>query len=159
MSGIDEGEAQWFLASGRLAVVGASDRDGNFGSTVVAALQKQGVATVAVHPSGRPVSGADCYRSVAEVAGRIDGAIVMVPPTRSAEVVAECIEAGVPRIWLFKGAGAGAVSDEAVRLCAEAGVGVIAGACPLMFLEPVRGVHRLHRVLRRANRSLIASGA
>ena len=159
MSGIDEGEAQRFLASGRLAVVGASDREGNFGSTVVEALRKGDIPTVAVHPAGRPVAGADCYRSVAEVAGRIDGAIVMVPPTRSAEVVAECIEAGVPRIWLFKGAGAGAVSDEAVRLCAEAGVGVIAGACPLMFLEPVRGVHRLHRVLRRANRSLIASGA
>jgi hypothetical protein len=45
------------------------------------------------------------------------------------------------------GAGRGAVSDEAVARCREAGVEVVAGACPFMFDEPVRGVHRLHRFI------------
>jgi hypothetical protein len=40
-----------------------------------------------------------------------------------------------------------AVSDEAVARCREAGVEVVAGACPFMFDEPVRGVHRLHRFI------------
>ena len=57
-------------------------------------------------------------------------------------------------VWLFKGAGPGAVSEEALQLCLDHGMSVVAGACPLMFLEPVRGVHKLHRSLRRLNRSV-----
>ncbi len=47
-----------------------------------------------VHPSGRPVAGADCYRSVSDVPGRLDGVIVMVPAATAAKVVADCIDAG-----------------------------------------------------------------
>lgn len=156
---IDMSKAQTFLASGRLAVIGASESRGNFGRTVVEALEAHGTPTVVVHPSGSPVAGAKCYRSVSETPGPLDGVIVMVPPAAASKVVAECIDAGVPRVWLFKGAGPGAVSDEAVQLCEKSGVEVIAGACPLMFLEPVRGVHRLHRALRRANRSLVGTAS
>ncbi len=152
-------KAQGFLASGRLAVVGASEAKGNFGRSIVEALQAHVVPTVVVHPSGSPVAGADCYRSVAEVPDRLDGVIVMVSAPTAEKVVADCIEAGIPRVWLFKGAGQGAVSGKAVRLCEGAGVEVIDGACPLMFLEPVRGVHRLHRAFRRATRSLGKTGA
>ncbi len=155
---VDVVKAQRFLASGRLAVVGASEAKGNFGRPVVEALQAYGIPTVVVHPSATSVAGADCYRSVPDVPGRLKGVIVMVGAATAAKVVADCIVAGVPAVWLFQGAGRGAVSDEAVRLCEQSGVEVIAGACPLMFLAPVRGVHRLHRALRRANRSLVKTG-
>jgi hypothetical protein len=62
-------------------------------------------------------------------------------------------------VWLFKGAAPGAVSDEAVQLCRDHNIAVIPGACPLMFLEPVHGVHRVHRALRHANRSLAKASA
>ena len=62
---------------------------------------------------------------------------------------------GVESVWLFKGiGGSGAVTDEAMALCAENGLTVVAGACPLMFLEPVGWFHRLHRGVRRLNGSL-----
>lgn len=70
--------------------------------------------------------------------GALDGGVVMVPKDGAADVVRDAINRGVGRVWLFKGAGgASAVSDEAVALCDEHGVAVVAGACPLMFLEPV----------------------
>lgn len=48
-----------------------------------------------------------------------------------------------------------------VRALTDHGIDVVAGAgaCPLMFLEPVRGAHRVHRALRRANRSLARASA
>ena len=50
-------------------------------------------------------------------------------------------------MWLHKGIGHGSVSAEAVGLCRLQGVRLIEGACPFMFLDPVRGVHRFHRAV------------
>jgi hypothetical protein len=49
------------------------------------------------------------------------------------------------------------MSDEAVALCDELGLDVIPGACPLMFLDPVRGAHRFHRLVRRARGAVDAA--
>jgi uncharacterized protein len=80
---------------------------------------------------------------------------VMVHRDLAADVVRAAAERGITRVWLFKGLGApGAVSEEALDECASHGMKVVAGACPLMFLEPVGGLHRLHRAVRRVNGSL-----
>jgi predicted CoA-binding protein len=147
--------AREFLSAGRIAVIGASDDPRNFGNTVYRALRDHDVDVVAVNHHGSEVAGDPCYSTVAEVTGPVDCAIVMVPGSQAVRVVGECIDRGVPRIWLFKGlGGAGAVSAEAVDLCLERGVAVVPGACPLMFLEPVGWFHRLHRSARQLNGSL-----
>lgn len=152
---IDTGTVQEFLAQERLAVVGASDDKANFGGTVYKALRDQGYTVTAVNPGASTVAGDPCYPDLASLPSTVDGVIVMVGPDRAVSVVRDCLTLGVPRVWLFKGAGgAGAVSDEAVRLCDEHGVPVVAGACPLMFLEPVGWFHKAHRGLRHLNGSL-----
>lgn len=151
---IDPSSAQAFLAAGRIAVVGASDDPKSFGRTIFEELRKHDIPAVAVHPTATSVLGEPCYPDLAAVPGELDGALVMVPASRSADVVRACVERGVPRVWLFKGVGPGALSDEAVALCEEHGIDVVAGACPLMFLEPVAWFHRVHRGLRRLNRSV-----
>jgi hypothetical protein len=40
------------------------------------------------------------------------------------------------------------------RSLVDHGVDVVAGACPLMFVEPVRGAHRLHLAIRRLKHSV-----
>jgi predicted CoA-binding protein len=145
-----------FLEAGRLAVVGASTEKSNFGRAVLRELLLHGCDAVAVNPAAvaagtTKVEGVPCYASVADVPGPLAGAIVMVGAGRSAEVVRACADAGVTRVWLFRGIGSpGAVSEEALQLCDERHLEVVAGACPLMFLEPVGLVHRVHRVARRA---------
>jgi uncharacterized protein len=146
---IDPVKANAFLSSGRIAVVGASDEPKNFGRAIVAELTEHGIDAVAVHPHAETVASVHCYPSLAAVPGVVDGVIVMVPKDAAVSVVHDCIDRGITRVWLFKGAGPGAVSDEAVELCKTHGISVVEGACPLMFLEPVGGVHKFHRVLRR----------
>lgn len=146
---IDPAQARSFLAAGRIAVVGASDDERNFGRTVCEALRERDREVVAVHPSAAGSAGAPAYPSLDMVPEPIDTAIVMVPADKAVEVVTECVALGVPRVWLFKGVGRGSVSEEAVRVARDAGCQVIVGACPLMFLDPVRGVHRFHLALRR----------
>ena len=90
--------------------------------------------------------------------GTIDGAIIMVPSDAAEQAVQECIAAGITEVWLFRGVGQGSCSDAAAQACRDHGVGLVNGACPLMFLAPVRGVHRFHRGVCRARRSLVDSG-
>jgi predicted CoA-binding protein len=152
---IDPADVQEFLAQRRLAVVGASDKKDSFGRTILHELDRRGYEVVAVNTDRHSVEGRAGYADLDSVPGELDGVIVMVHRDRALEVVRACAARGVPRVWLFKGLGAaGAVSDEAAQLCREHDIAVVAGACPLMFLEPVGWFHRVHRGFRHLDGSL-----
>ena len=144
-----------FLGLHRLAVVGASSDERNFGTTIYKELRAHGYAVVPVHPTAATVSGDVCYPDLASVQGEVDGVVVMVHRDKAADVIRDCVALGVKHVWLFKGLGSpGAVSADALALCRQHGISVVEGACPLMFLEPVGFAHRVHRGIRRMNGSL-----
>jgi predicted CoA-binding protein len=64
-------------------------------------------------------------------------------------VLRDCLAAGVRRVWLHRGAGAGAATPAALALCAEAGVEVVHDLCPFMALPDAGFPHRVHHFLRR----------
>ena len=134
-----------FLAQDHLAFVGVSHDPKEFSASVYRELRDRGYELHPVNPHAAEIEGDACVDSVAELPDGIDGAIVMVPADASADVVQACIDRGIPRVWLHKGAGPSSVSDEAVALCREHGIEVVDGACPMMFAEPVGWFHRVHR--------------
>ena len=152
---IEELSVREFLRQRHLAVVGASNDPKNFGNTIYRELRSHGYEVVPVNPNAVMVEGDRCYPSVACVPGPVDGVVVMVSGEKSADVVRDCVARDIKWVWLFKGiGGSGAVSDEALDLCREHGIHVVAGACPLMFLEPVAWFHGVHRTIRHLNGSL-----
>jgi uncharacterized protein len=147
---VDPTAARRFFDLDSIALIGASNDPKHFSHTVFRALKDHAVLIVPVNPMETSIGDDVCYPGVAEVPGTLDGAIVMVNHTRAVQIVQECIDRGVAHIWLFKGLGGeSAMSDEAVALCHEHGVEVIAGACPMMFLQPVSGFRRFHKGIRR----------
>ena len=154
---IDPEAARAFLELRRLAVVGASDDERKFGNAVYRKLLELGYEVAAVNPAHETVAGDPAFTSVADVPGGVEGAIIMTSPASAADAVRSCLDAGVDHVWFFQGLGApGNATDEARRLCEERGVATVAGACPFMFLEPVGGMHRLHRSIRRLRGALAA---
>jgi predicted CoA-binding protein len=152
---IEQRDIDSFLGCRRIAVVGASDDEKNFGRTIYTELKVHGHEVVAVNPNAEVVAGDPCYPSLAEVPGAIDGVFVIVPGPVAARVVRDAAAIGVSHVWLFQGIGGpGSVTDEAKAVAAEHGMQLVAGACPLMFLEPVSWFHRMHRTMRHLNRSL-----
>lgn len=142
--------AQRFLQERRIAVVGATDREGAFGGAVYQALRDHGLAVVPVNPHATTVAGDPCFPDLASIPEPVTAVLVMVKADQSLGVAEQCVALGIAHVWLFKGIGGpGAVSDDAVRLLQAHGVTVVEGACPLMFLEPVAMVHRIHRGVRR----------
>ena len=133
-----------FLDGERLALVGASRNPKAFANSVYRTLRDHGYAMVPVNPHADVIEGDACCNSIAELPD-VDGVIVMVPASESAGVVEACADRGVERVWLHRGGGPGAVSDDAVRIARERGLDVVDGACPLMFLDHAGWIHRVHR--------------
>jgi predicted CoA-binding protein len=73
----------------------------------------------------------------------------MTSPNATEKVVADCAEAGIRQVWMYRAGGSGAVSPKAVAFCRAKGIEVIPGECPFMFLPGAGGVHRFHGFFRK----------
>lgn len=136
---------QDFVGQRRLALVGVS-RDGRgFGNIVRKALTARGYELRLVHPSASRIGGLACTPRLADLAGLVDGVVLVTPPAATRELVGEAAAAGIPRVWMQQGA----ESDEAIRGCERAGLSFVHGECILMYTQP-RGIHAFHRWLRGA---------
>lgn len=134
-----------FLAGERIAVAGVS-RNGDLPANLIyRKLRDAGYRVVAVNPETERVEGDPCYPDLASVPEVPDGVVAATPPLATEEVVRECIELGVERVWMHRSFGAGSVSEPAVELARQHGMTVIAGACPMMYVEPVDPAHTCMR--------------
>lgn len=156
---VSERAAREFLGLRRLAVVGASDDPKKFGNTVYMELKSHGYDVVPVNTNAALVDGDPAYPTVSSIPTPVEGVVVMVKSDAALDVIDDCAAAGVKRVWLFKGAGPGAASSDTVARCEQHGIEVVAGACPLMFLEPVAWFHKFHRTIRHLNGSLSKAAA
>jgi predicted CoA-binding protein len=140
-----------FLKGKRIALVGASRNPKDFSRAVLRELIAHGYDMVPVNPSDENIEteGRPVYRRLSDIPGALDGALLMTPASVTASIANELLACGVPRVWLHQGVGPGAVDPKAVELLLGRGVDVVAGECPMMFLDGGRGVHRLHAWIRR----------
>jgi predicted CoA-binding protein len=138
-----------FLACRRIAVVGVSRDPKHFSRAVYRAFAERGYDLAPVNANGGTVDGREAARRLGDVAPPVEAVLVMTPASASAEVVRECAAAGVPRVWLHRGGGAGAVSEEAVGEARARGIELVDGACPFMFLPRAAFFHRLHGFFHR----------
>lgn len=134
-----------FLRGKRFAVVGVSREGSQPANAVYRRLWDSGYEVFPVNPSASEFEGAACFPDVGSIPGTLDGVVVVTHPRVSAEIVRQCAERGVERVWLHRSFGEGSVSDEAVRECEARGIRCIVGGCPLMFCAPVDPGHACMR--------------
>ena len=135
-----------FLSHNRIAVAGVA-RDGKAtGNAIYKRFKERGYEVFAVNPNADVIEGEPCYRSVKTIPGGVDGVIVVTKPEATEQVVRDCADAGIKRVWMHEGIHGGrSVSESAVDFCKQHDITVIAGACPLMFGKPSDGFHRLFK--------------
>lgn len=145
---------QEFLAQKRIAVVGVSDKR-ETGCNLAYRKFKQAEYTVsAVNPRLTTFEGDPCYPDLKSIPVKPDAVFMLTNPKVTEEIVRQCIELGVPRVWMHclmgtkpgLAANMTSVSETAVRLCHEHGISVIPGVCPNQYLQPDFG-HALMRVI------------
>jgi len=130
-----------FLSDGEFAVVGVSSDRRKFGNKVYRAMKERGLAVYPVNPHTNFVEGDTCYPSVLNLPDAVHSIVLVVKPHAVAEILKECQHKGIDSVWMQPGS----ESLEAVAAAAKRGIQVIQGRCILMYLEPVRSVHALHR--------------
>lgn len=134
-----------FLAQKRIAVVGVSRSGEAAANAIYKKLRETGYQVFAVNPNATELEGDRCYPDVQSIPGGVEGAVIATHPQVTEQIVRECAEAGVSRVWLHRSFGEGSVSSKAVDFCRENNLTVIPGGCPMMFCEPVDFGHKCIR--------------
>ena len=135
-----------FLSQKSLALVGVSRSGAGFGNAVRKELGEKGYSLTLVHPEADAIDDQPCARSLAEVAGKVGGVVLVTPPEQTEQLVREAVRLGIPRVWIQQGA----ESPEAIQICQDNDVPVVHHECILMFAEPAGWIHRAHRWTRGA---------
>ncbi|MFB6268373.1 MAG: acetate--CoA ligase family protein [Halobacterium sp.] len=86
------------FAPDRVAVVGATEREGSIGRAIVTNLADFDGDVVAVNPKRDSVLGYDCYPDVGSVPDPVDLAVVVVPPSVAIDAVRDAGESGVENV-------------------------------------------------------------
>lgn len=138
-----------FMSLPRVAVVGVSRKQGQYSRIVFEELRKAMADVEPVNPSASEIGGVPCAAGVSALQPPPDGVILLVHAGAILETARECIRAGVKMIWLRQSDSTSEAHSQAVVECHAAGIPVIAGECPLMFLRGGHWIHRLHAGLRK----------
>ena len=130
-----------FVGQHKLAVVGVSRDTNKFGNAAYKALKEKGYQVYAINRNVETIEGDRCYASLDTLPEKVEGVVIVVPPTETEKVVREADAAGIKNVWMQQGA----ESDEAIQYCREHGLNEVHGECIMMFAPPVTSVHRWHR--------------
>jgi predicted CoA-binding protein len=133
-----------FLSCKRLAMVGVSRDPKDFSRGLFAEFTRRGYDMVPVNPQMSEVGGTRCFARLQDVQPPVEGVVVMTTADRSEHVVHDADEAGISRVWLYRAAGAGAVSEAAVDYCQARCIHLVSGYCPYMFFPNAQLLHRFH---------------
>ncbi len=134
-----------FLSSKKLAVVGVSRSGKKFGNTVFNELKSRGFKVFAVNSNTKKINEEECYSNLNMLPEKVDGVVLVIPSYETERVVRDALIAGIKNIWMQKGS----ESKEAINFCSANGMNVVYGECILMFTEPIRSIHRFHKIINK----------
>ena len=131
-----EAKVEDFLAQKRIAVAGVSRHNGHHpaGNLIYRRLKSMGHEVFAVNPHMETFEGDRCYPNLRSIPGGVDGVVVITRPETTEQIVHECTDAGVHRVWMHRSMAKGSsISPQAVEYCRRHDISVVEGGCPMMF--------------------------
>lgn len=113
-----------------VAVLGASNNPDRYSYKAASLLKEEGHNVFPVHPSGTPVNGIACYKSLSAIEAPIDTITVYLSEKNSSQLIEEIIRAAPRRIILNPGA----ENELLTQKCIESGI-IVQEACTLVLLR------------------------
>lgn len=136
-----------FMAQRRIAVAGVSRTRQDAANLIYRRLKARGYEVFPVNPNATVIDGDPCFPTVKSIPGGVDGVVIATRPDVAETIVQQCLEVGVPRVWMHQSlARSGtSVSPAAVEFCRQHCIDAIAGGCPLMYGKTADFGHRCMR--------------
>ena len=142
---------QDFLSRRRIAIWGVENKRSDPGEWVANRFRKRGVEVMAVNPDFADDPEHHRASSLTSIDPPVDAVLVYVDRPQTMEAVDDCIAAGPSLVWLHDALSPGAATSEAIDKLTAAGITVIPGLCPMLFLKPVDPAHFCLRWVLRIN--------
>jgi uncharacterized protein len=117
-----------FMGCKRVAVVGASDNQEKYGNKIVKNLRNRGYEIYPVNPRLQEVEGLTCYASLADIPVEVDVVDFVVPSAVTEEILKQCKELGLSRIWLQPGS----ESQASIDFCHANNLNIVHGVCVMV---------------------------
>jgi predicted CoA-binding protein len=103
------------------------------------ALKARGSTVYAVDESAAQIEGDPVYRTLDELPGLVDAAVLEVAREDTAGWVERVADAGISNLWIHMGRD----TPEALELARQRGLAVRHGTCAVMYLKG--GYHKIHK--------------
>jgi acetyltransferase len=144
----DDNPLNVIFAPKSVAVIGASEREGSVGRTIVWNLMSNsfGGTIFPVNPKRNSILGIKAYPSIAEVPETVDLAVIVTPAPSVPQLVRDCVDAGVKGAIIisagFKEVGAvgNALEEEIMREARRGNMRIIGPNC-LGVMNPISGLN------------------
>jgi uncharacterized protein len=148
--------AKDFLSLKNIAVAGVSRSQNQAANLIYKKLRTEGYKVFAVNPNAAIIEGDICYPNLKTIPEKPEGVVIVTKPEVTNQIVKECAEQGIKKVWMHKGIDAktASVSEEAVKFCHEHGITVIPGGCPMMYINNADMGHRFMRWMKNLSGSL-----
>lgn len=138
-----------FLKLRRVAVIGASRRKTHPGRLIYQRLKSAGYEVYPINPAASDLEGDPCFDALGALPAAPEGVIFAAAPSVTSAAVDECVRLGVQGVWMHRSFGKGSVDADAATRLRDAGILVVEGGCPMMYVPPVDFGHRCIRFMLR----------
>ena len=132
-----------FLEPKKLAIVGVSRNRRKFGYLVFRDLKASGYEVYPVNPNADKIDGDSCYKRVKDLPADIKSILILTPRKETDDVLREAINKGILNIWVQQMS----ETKNTIKIAEEYQKEIIHKKCIFMFAEPVKGVHKFHRII------------
>ena len=128
--------AEEFLSLKRIAVAGYSRSGTGTANGIFKLLNKNGREVFALNPHADEIQDIACFKSLQDIPGGVEGVLIVTNPNHAEEIVLDAAASGVTHVWMHDNTFAPtSISEKAVTYGEAQGIKIIAGGCPMMFLE------------------------
>lgn len=117
-----------FLQQKKFAVVGSFKNKEKIAYKIFKNLISKGYEVYPVNPNVKEVDGVKCYPSIRDLPVIVDVVDIVTPPEVSLEIVKQCLEKKITRVWLQPGA----ESQEVLDFCKKNNIKVVYNTCIML---------------------------
>lgn len=143
---ISRAQIDQFFGGRTIAMVGVSRNNKKFGYVAYKTLaEKNSHSLYPVNPATDEIDGQKCFRDIASLPADVHGIVLMTRKDQTAGALRQCLDKGIKNIWLQQHT----ESKEALEIAATSDANIIHGKCIIMFSEPVTGMHKFHRGIKK----------
>lgn len=131
-----------FLSYKNIAIAGVSrNPKSSVGNFIYKKFKDAGYNVFQINPNADEIEGEKCYRNLSSTPQKADGVFITTHPEKSLDVVKDCFENGITKVWFHRSIGNGSYSKEAEDFCKEKNIDAITYGCPMMYIKPVDFFH------------------